>query len=82
MSQSQKLIAEFRKNAAEVVRVYLTEFKGSSYFDLRIWLQEAPGEPGNLRPSKKGLCLNIELLNDLRQALEKLEAAIEEGSHE
>jgi len=72
---SQKLIAEFQKNAAEVVRVYLTEFKGSSYFDIRIWFQEAPGEPGNLKPTKKGLCLNVEFLDDLKGAIEK---AIEE----
>jgi len=76
---SQKLVAEFRKNSAEVVRVHLTEFKGNLYFDVRIWLQEKPGEPGNLKATKKGLCLNVELLNDLRQALEKLDQAIEEG---
>jgi len=82
MSQSQKLIAEFRKNAAEVVRVYLTEFKGSYYFDMRVWLQEKPGEPGNLKPSKKGLCLSIEFLDDLRKALEVLDRAIEGGSYD
>ena len=80
MSQSQKLIAEFRKNAAELVRVHLTEFRGSYYFDVRIWLQEKPGEPGNLKPSKKGLCLNIELLGDLKKALEALDRVIERGS--
>jgi len=79
MSQSQKLIAEFRKNAAELVRVHLTEFRGSYYFDVRIWLQEKPGEPGNLKATKKGLCLNVELLGDLKQALEVLDRAVEEG---
>jgi hypothetical protein len=79
---SQKLVAEFRKNSAEVVRVHLTEFKGNLYFDVRIWLQEKPGEPGNLKATKKGICLNIELLNDLKQALEKLNQVIEEASYE
>jgi len=79
---SQKLVAEFRKNSAEVVRVHLTEFKGNLYFDVRIWLQEAAEEPGNLKATKKGICLNIELLNDLRQALEKLNQVIEEASYE
>jgi hypothetical protein len=60
-------------------RVCLSEFKGSYYFDVRIWVQEAAGEPGNLKATKKGLCLNVELLNDLRHALEKLDQAIEEG---
>ena len=80
---SPKLIAEFQKNAAEVVRVYLTEFKGTYYFDVRIWLQEKPGEPGNLKATKKGICLNVEFLDDLRKALEVLGRAVEEGgSHE
>jgi hypothetical protein len=76
---STRVIAQFQKNSVEFVRVCLSEFKGSYYFDVRIWLQEKPGEPGNLKATKKGLCLNVELLNDLRQALEKLDQAIEKG---
>jgi hypothetical protein len=76
---STRVIAEFQKNSVEFVRVCLSEFKGSYYFDVRIWVQEAAGEPGNLKATKKGLCLNIELLDDLKRALEALDRAIEEG---
>jgi hypothetical protein len=80
---SSRVISEFQKNSVEFVRVCLSEFKGSLYFDVRIWVQEAAGEPGNLKATKKGICLNIELLNDLRQALDALGRAIEgEAGHE
>jgi hypothetical protein len=74
-----RVITEFQKNSIELVRVCLSEFKGSLYFDVRIWVQEAAGEPGNLKATTKGICLNIELLDDLKRALEVLGRAIEEG---
>ena len=77
---SSRVIGEFQKSSGEVVRVCLNEFKGSLYFDMRIWLKEAAGEPGNLKPSKTGLCLSIEFLDDLRKALEALDRVIERGS--
>jgi len=78
---NSRVIAEFQKNSAEFVRISLSEFKGSLYFDLRIWLQEKPAEPGNLKPTKKGLCLSVDLLDDLRGSLEKLARIVNEGEN-
>lgn len=68
-----KIISEFEKGLTEVIRVRLSEFKGNLYFDVRVWIK---GE-GGVRPTKKGLCLNVELLDDLKQALEKVGMVIE-----
>ena len=69
---NNRLIAQFNKNSLEVVKISEAWFKGKRYFDIRIWAQgENPGEPGSEQPTKKGICLSIELLPELIQALKK-----------
>ena len=65
------MIAEIQKNSAEVVRVSLDEFKGHRLVHLRVWYRDPLGE---YRPGKQGLALRVELLPDLRQALEEADA--------
>jgi len=69
---NNRLIAQFNKNSVEVIKVSESIFKGKRYIDIRIWAQgENPAEPGTEQPTKKGLCLSIDLLPELIQALKK-----------
>ena len=69
---NNRLIAQFNKNSVEVIKVSESIFKGKRYIDIRIWVQgENPAEPGTEQPTKKGLCLSIDLLPELIQALKK-----------
>ena len=63
--QPGKLINIFNKNSAEEVRTQLTEYKGCRLIDLRVW--NKPGEGEDLRPTKKGLTLNVELYFQLKK---------------
>jgi hypothetical protein len=63
---------EFRKNAIEVVRANLSTFRGHELADLRVYYE---ADDGSLRPTKKGLCVGIDLLPELRAAVEALEVA-------
>jgi len=69
---NNKLLYEFRKNPSEKVRITETFFKGRKYIDIRIWLMgNNPAKPGSEQPTKKGICLSIELLPELIQGLNK-----------
>jgi len=76
---NNKLLYEFEKNSVEKVKVTEAIFKGKRYIDIRIWAQgENPGEPGSEQPTKKGICLSIELLPELIQALKAADLGTED----
>ena len=64
------LIFEFEKNSAEVVRTSISEFKGKQYVDFRVWMSGAACDPGEKRPTKKGLTISTEILPDLLKAVQ------------
>jgi len=67
------IISEFPRNDEEKVRLGLRAYKGKVYFDLRIWFPDK--ETRELIPSKKGICLNLDCLPQMREFLETLESA-------
>ena len=71
-----KQIAEIPKNALEVVRVSVTEYRGRTYGDIRIFYE---AEDGEWRPTRKGICLAPDLVPELRGAVEELEKALRQG---
>jgi len=73
---TDRLIDSFGKNATEVVRAALEEYRGHQLFSLRIWFEV---EPEKWVATKKGLSLKVELFPELKRAVEKLEAAIIEA---
>ena len=74
----QKLIASFSKNSVEIVRVHLQTWKAQRYVDIRVWKQARPGD-GEVaaQPTHKGITLNVELLPELRDAIDKALAEVE-----
>jgi hypothetical protein len=61
------VIGEFRKNATEVLRVSLSNFKGYDLVDIRVWVD---GYGGVTRPTKQGISIRRELLPELQQAID------------
>ena len=68
----RQTVHEFAKNSNEVVRASLTHFKGNDYADIRVFYE---ADDGNHRPTKKGLTLATELLEELETAIKKLKKA-------
>lgn len=65
------MIAELDKNAAERLRIELTEFRGYCLRKMRIFWRDPLGE---WRPGRGGFAWRIERLPELRAALEEAEA--------
>ena len=55
----------FKKNALEVVKASLTNYRGHDLIDLRIWMERKPGE---FTATKKGLSIRAELFPELKRA--------------
>ena len=65
-----ELIAQFEKNATEVVRVSLTEYRGHKLIDFRVYYSD---DEGQYRPTKKGVSLSTEVYAEFKQAMLALE---------
>ena len=66
MTGDKKIIAEWRRNDRETVRVSLGQFKDQPIVDVRVWWRNDAGE---LRPSRRGLTLSVRHLPTLARAL-------------
>ena len=80
------LVDEFRRNSLEVVRVHLQRFAGNErrYFDVRVFVvDESPGGIGEAAfegvATKKGITLDVELLDNLVLALSRARDILEGG---
>jgi Transcriptional Coactivator p15 (PC4) len=60
------VVAELSRNAREVVRVTLSEFRGTPTFAIWCYYRDAAGQP---RPGKGGIVLGIHHLPALASAL-------------
>lgn len=74
-----KVVAKFQRNPTEEVRAGIKEFKGRRYLDLRIYYMDDKGE---WKPTKKGISLNTDYMNDLKQAVEALEKELKASEQE
>ena len=70
----RRTIATFPKSSVEEVRVSLSKFKGFDLVDARVWAEPDDGD-GDRRPTRKGLCLRVERLPELIEALHLAEEA-------
>lgn len=77
--ESDKLIGQIEKNQFEVIRVSLGWYKGKNYVHIRAWSRgEGLANTEVLQPTKKGVCLNVELLPELKKLIDK---ALVESEH-
>ena len=65
---ANRVVHEFAKNSQEQVRVSLTEYHGHRLIELRAYYSSGD----EWLPSKKGLALSIDKLDELEIAVRKL----------
>lgn len=70
----RETVYTFAKNARERVLSSLSHYRGGIYLDLRIFYT---GDDGQLHPTRKGITLDPELLEELEKAVALLRAALE-----
>lgn len=73
----EKEIASFLKNKFQDVRVSIRSFKGNDLLDIRIWTMSQ--HEGKMVPTAKGISVNVNLLPQLKQALDAVEKTLKEN---
>ena len=68
---------EVRKNSIELIRVIGTEYKGTKFVDVRVYVE---GKDGEYKPTKKGICLGPEVIGEVIGFLKKGAEALKEDS--
>ena len=68
-----KFVHEFDKSSTEKVCFSVSEFKGSEYVNIRIYFEADDGE---WRPTKKGITVSTELVDELYQGISKLRVKV------
>lgn len=68
------LLCEIEKNQKERIRVSIEEFRGTRFIDCRVYFE---GEDGEWRPTKKGIALNCDSIDEVIEALQKARKRLE-----
>jgi len=72
-----KTITTFKKNKFQEIRVGVREFKGNDLVDIRVWTMTQGSD--SMVPTAKGVSLNINLLSELRKAIDEVEKVLQEN---
>jgi hypothetical protein len=72
--EKQELITSFKKNSFEEIRVSIQDYKGRRYLSLWCWFKS---DDDNWQPTKKGLTISLDLLGDLKKAIDAALAKVE-----
>lgn len=74
------LIKDIQRNANEIIRIEVSEFKGKELINIRIWYVAARDNEGNeiYKPTQKGIALDIAEFEELRKGIDKLELYIKD----
>jgi hypothetical protein len=73
MMLSQTALTTIRKNAAEEIRIELTQFNGHDLLNVRIWTDQRNGGSERI-PTKAGIACRVALLPEIIAALQQAEA--------
>ena len=65
-----RVLSRVKKNAAEELRLTVTEFGGHDLLDCRAYAVPPAGLPGEGKPTRKGLCLRPAVWRELLPLLE------------
>jgi|GEM_PF-677542 hypothetical protein len=69
-------IAVIQKNTKEYIKVILTDYNGHRFIDCRVYYEDAQGE---LKPTRKGISLNADTIDEVIEALRKGNAALKDS---
>ena len=70
-----QILYQFSRNQDETVFFTLQEYKERKYLDLRVFYQPKDGD--EMRPTKKGLTLPVDLLPELKRGVFACEKKLE-----
>ena len=68
------LIADLEKNQRERIRVSIEDYHDHRFIDCRVYYQ---GDTGTWRPTRKGIALNPDCLDDVIKSLKKAKGELE-----
>ena len=68
--QDFQLIHEFRKNSTEVVKVERGTYMNSDVINIRVYYK-TDTDKDYIRRSRKGLCMRVDLIPELKKAIDK-----------
>lgn len=68
------IIKDIKKNNNEIIRIEVSEYKGRDLINIRIWYQAMDAGSNDMvyKPSQKGITLNINEFNELKDGIERL----------
>ncbi len=72
------VVAEMEKSWNEKILFSLTEFKGKSYADVRVYYEDDEGE---LKPTKKGITITLDRFAEFKEHLQALEEFLRAEGH-
>ncbi len=72
------VVAEMEKSWNEKILFSLTEFKGKSYADVRVYYEDDEGE---LQPTKKGITITLDRFAEFKKNLQALEEFLSAEGH-
>ena len=73
MADDRKILHSFKRNREETLQVSLSNFKGKTYIDIRLFYEPSEGE---LAPTKKGVTLTPELWDEFRAGIAAAETEL------
>ncbi len=74
MADDRKVLHEFKRNAEDTLRVSLSNFRGKTYVDIRLFFEDSNGE---LQPTKKGVTITPELWDEFRAGVAAAETELQ-----
>ncbi len=74
------LIKDIQRNASEIIRIEVSEFKGKELINIRIWYVAARDKDGNeiYKPTQKGIALDLAEFDELKKGIDKLAVYIKD----
>ena len=70
-------VFEFEKNSAERVKIVLEEFGKRRFADIRVYYDASENAVPDWQPTKKGICIAVDLLDQLHEGIEKAMAKVD-----
>jgi Transcriptional Coactivator p15 (PC4) len=71
-----EIIGEMEKGWNEKLIFSVTEYKGKSYANIRIYYEDDEGE---WKPTKKGVTVSLDTFNEFKENIEKLESYLKDN---
>lgn len=76
---TDQFVYQFLRNETESVCISIREYKQRRYIDLRVFYQ--PEDGTDLRPTKKGITIGLQLLPELKKGIIALEQQLRAGTN-